>query len=121
MPARRLSSNTLDECSFLAWNHMPSRNRQRRSRSSPPRRTETPITIKLIAGILIIVDETDEKAQAKYEEYLSYADLERSLTLFGGWTGLDLDKWGDGENFKFTGLRANPEHVFELVGDYTCK
>ncbi|KAF4460305.1 Dimethyl-sulfide monooxygenase [Fusarium albosuccineum] len=62
--------------------------------------------IKLIAGILIIVDETAEKAQAKYEEYLSYADLEGSLTLFGGWTGVDLDKWGDDEDFKFSGPGA---------------
>lgn len=65
-----------------------------------------PATIKLIAGILIIVDETDEKAQAKYEEYLSYADLDGSLTLFGGWTGVDLDKWSDDEDFSFSGPGA---------------
>ncbi|CAM1510941.1 Fc.00g084540.m01.CDS01 [Cosmosporella sp. VM-42] len=65
-----------------------------------------PSTIKLIAGILMIVDETDEKAQAKYEEYLSYADLEGSLTLFGGWTGFDLDQWGEDEDFKFSGPGA---------------
>jgi hypothetical protein len=34
--------------------------------------------------MLVIVHETGEKAQAKYEEYLSYADLEGSLALFGG-------------------------------------
>lgn len=65
-----------------------------------------PSTIKLIAGILIIVDETDEKAQAKYEEYLSYADMEGSLNLFGGWTGVDLDQWDDDEDFKFSGPGA---------------
>ncbi|KAJ4260431.1 hypothetical protein NW762_007170 [Fusarium torreyae] len=63
-----------------------------------------PNRIKLIAGILIIVDETDEKAQAKYEDYLKYVDLEGTLTLFGGWTGTDLDKWSDDEDFKFAGL-----------------
>ncbi|KAF7563567.1 hypothetical protein G7046_g580 [Stylonectria norvegica] len=62
-----------------------------------------PSTIKIIAGMLVIVDETDELAQAKYEEYLTYADLEGSLTLFGGWTGVDLDKWSDDEDFKFAG------------------
>ena len=61
-------------------------------------------TIKLIAGILVIVDETDEKAQAKYNDYLSYADTEGTLALFGGWTGTDLDKWSDDEDFKFSGL-----------------
>jgi alkanesulfonate monooxygenase SsuD/methylene tetrahydromethanopterin reductase-like flavin-dependent oxidoreductase (luciferase family) len=62
-----------------------------------------PATIKTIAGISIIVDETDEKAQKKYEEYLSYADLEGSLTLFGGWTGTDLSTINDEDDLKFTG------------------
>jgi alkanesulfonate monooxygenase SsuD/methylene tetrahydromethanopterin reductase-like flavin-dependent oxidoreductase (luciferase family) len=65
-----------------------------------------PSHIKIIAGILIIVDETDEKAQAKYEDYLSYADLEGALNLFGGWTGVDLDKWGYDDDFKFSGPGA---------------
>lgn len=75
-----------------------------------------PTTIKLIAGILIIVDETDEKAQAKYEDYLSYADIEGTLTLFGGWTGVDLDQWGDDEDFKFTG----PGAVQSLVSTWSA-
>lgn len=60
-----------------------------------------PESIKLIAGVLIIVDETDEKAQAKYEEYLSYADDDGTLALFGGWYGVDISKWGDDEDFRF--------------------
>lgn len=52
------------------------------------------------------MDETDEKAQAKYEDYLSYADLEGSATLFGGWTGTDLSKFSDDEDFRFTGPGA---------------
>lgn len=65
-----------------------------------------PCSIKLLMGILVIVDETDELAQAKYEEYLSYADLEGSLALFGGWTGEDLDKFSDDEDFAFSGPGA---------------
>jgi alkanesulfonate monooxygenase SsuD/methylene tetrahydromethanopterin reductase-like flavin-dependent oxidoreductase (luciferase family) len=60
-----------------------------------------PDSIKLIAGIIIIVDETDEKAQAKYDDYLSYADDDGTLALFGGWYGVDLSKWGDDEDFRF--------------------
>lgn len=63
-----------------------------------------PWNIKLIVGMLIIVDETDEKAQAKYEEYLSYADLEGSLALFGGWTNTDLGDFDDDEELRFKGL-----------------
>lgn len=59
--------------------------------------------IKFIAGIFIVVDETDEKAQAKFNELLQYADLEGTAALFGGWTGTDLSQFGDDEDFAFTG------------------
>lgn len=38
----------------------------------------------------MITDETDAKAQAKYDEYLSYASGEGVLAFYGGWTGLDF-------------------------------
>lgn len=57
-----------------------------------------PSSIKFIVGITVIVDETDEKAQEKYEEYLTYADLEGSAALFGGWTGTDISKFADDED-----------------------
>ncbi|KAK7514071.1 luciferase-like domain-containing protein [Phyllosticta citriasiana] len=65
-----------------------------------------PQTLKLIVGMLVIVDETDEKARAKYEEYLSYADLEGSLALAAGWTGTDFGTFSDDEDFHFTGPPA---------------
>ncbi|KAI9745891.1 MAG: hypothetical protein M1818_000572 [Claussenomyces sp. TS43310] len=65
-----------------------------------------PDSIKLLVGIVVIVDETDEKAQKKYEEYLSYADLEGTAALFGGWTGHDLSKYGEDDDFRFTGSGA---------------
>jgi len=63
-------------------------------------------SIKLIVGVTIIVDETDELAQAKYQEYLSYSDIEGVATLFGGWTDHDLSKYSEDEDFKFTGAGA---------------
>jgi alkanesulfonate monooxygenase SsuD/methylene tetrahydromethanopterin reductase-like flavin-dependent oxidoreductase (luciferase family) len=62
--------------------------------------------LKLIVSMLIIVDETDELAQRKYDEYLSYADLDGSLALFGGWTGQDLGPYSDDDDFQFTGPGA---------------
>lgn len=59
--------------------------------------------MKFLAGVLVIVDETDEKAQEKYQSYLQYADLEGTAALFGGWTDHDLSKYGEDEDFKFTG------------------
>lgn len=55
---------------------------------------------------MVIVDETDAKAQAKYQTYLEYADLEGAAALFGGWTSHDLSKYSDDEDFKFTGSGA---------------
>lgn len=75
-----------------------------------------PNSVKTIAGIAVIVDETDEKAQAKYEEYLSYADLEGSMTLFGGWTGTDLSLIDDDDDMKFTG----PGAIQSLVSSWSA-
>lgn len=61
-----------------------------------------PSSVKIIAGITIIVDETDEKAQQKKEELLSYGDREGALALFGGWTGYDLSTYSDDEDFRFS-------------------
>ncbi|KAI1390529.1 Nitrilotriacetate monooxygenase component A/pristinamycin IIA synthase subunit A [Hypoxylon trugodes] len=57
-----------------------------------------PQHLKILTGITLIVDETDEKAQAKYRELLSYGDREGALALFGGWTGNDLSGYGDDED-----------------------
>lgn len=63
-------------------------------------------SMKFIAGIFIVVDETDEKAQAKFEDLLQYADLEGTAALFGGWSGTDLSKFSDDEDFAFKGPPA---------------
>ena len=57
--------------------------------------------IKVIAGVLVIVAETDEAAHAKFDALVQYGDREGALALFGGWTGYDLSKWGDDEDFRF--------------------
>lgn len=54
----------------------------------------------------MIVAETDELAREKYEEYLSYSDLEGSAALFGGWTGQDLPKFSEDEDFRFASSPA---------------
>ena len=42
----------------------------------------------------IVVDETDEKAKAKYEEYRQYVDLDGALALGSGWMGIDFSAYG---------------------------
>ncbi|QNO38729.1 LLM class flavin-dependent oxidoreductase [Protaetiibacter sp. SSC-01] len=43
--------------------------------------------------ITVITDETDEKAQAKYEDYLRYASPEGALVFMSGWMGVDLSQY----------------------------
>ncbi|PQE07414.1 xenobiotic compound family protein [Rutstroemia sp. NJR-2017a WRK4] len=60
-----------------------------------------PNSIKIVAGLLVIVAETDEKAKEKFELLASYGDREGALSLFGGWSGYDLSSYGDDEDFRF--------------------
>lgn len=73
-------------------------------------------SIKFIAGIFIVVDETDEKAQAKFQDLLQYADLEGTASLFGGWTGTDLSKFSDDEDFQFNG----PPAIQSMISAWTA-
>lgn len=73
-------------------------------------------SMKFIAGIFIVVDETDEKAQAKFEDLLQYADLEGTASLFGGWTGTDLSKFSDDEDFAFLG----PPAIQSMISAWTA-
>jgi len=41
-----------------------------------------------------IVGRTTDEAKAKYEEYKSYINVEASLALFSGTTGIDLSRYG---------------------------
>ncbi|MDQ0505849.1 LLM class flavin-dependent oxidoreductase [Xanthobacter agilis] len=49
-----------------------------------------PDSLKIFTLLTVITGPTDEAAQRKYEEYLSYASPEGALALYGGWTGLDF-------------------------------
>lgn len=71
---------------------------------------------KFIAGLFVCVDETDEKAEAKFKDLLQYADLEGTAALFGGWTGTDLSKFGNDDDFAFSG----PPAIQGLINTWTA-
>ncbi|MCT1602569.1 LLM class flavin-dependent oxidoreductase [Kocuria sp. p3-SID1433] len=62
--------------------------------------------VKIYAMLSVVVDETDEKAQAKYREYQSYANLEASQAIIGGWSGLDLSKFQEDEVLNYVKTEA---------------
>ncbi|HLS05689.1 MAG TPA: LLM class flavin-dependent oxidoreductase [Wenzhouxiangella sp.] len=47
-------------------------------------------SVRIFTMATVVVADTDEQEQAKYEDYRQYVDPEAALALFGGWTGLDL-------------------------------
>ncbi|RSL72056.1 hypothetical protein CEP53_001260 [Fusarium sp. AF-6] len=59
-----------------------------------------PSKIKVLALVTPIIGKTEEEALAKYNEYKKYASHEGALSLFGGWTGIDLDQYGDDEELR---------------------
>ena len=59
-----------------------------------------PTSIKVLALVTPILGRTEEEAQAKLADYRQYASHEGALALFGGWTGIDLSKYGDEEELR---------------------
>jgi FMN-dependent oxidoreductase (nitrilotriacetate monooxygenase family) len=77
-----------------------------------------PYHIKIIAGISLIVGDTDEAAKQKQQDLLKYGDRDGALTLFGGWTGVDLSQYTDDEDFQFSekpGIRSVVNRWAETV------
>ena len=58
-------------------------------------------SLKLIAAVLVIVAETDEAAQTKFQDLVRYGNREGALALFGGFSGYDLNKYSDDQDVRF--------------------
>lgn len=59
-----------------------------------------PSNIKVLALVTPILGRTEEEAQAKLKDYRQYASHEGALALFCGWTGINLDQYGDDEELR---------------------
>jgi dimethyl-sulfide monooxygenase len=47
-------------------------------------------SIKIFTLLTVITGDSDEAAERKYQEFLSYSSSEGMLALYGGWTGIDF-------------------------------
>lgn len=56
--------------------------------------------IKVLALVTPILGKSEDEAKAKLAEYRKYASLDGALALFGGWTGIDLSRYGDDEELR---------------------
>ena len=59
-----------------------------------------PNKVLVYAMATIIVDETDAKARAKYEDYQKYASYDGALVLMSGWTGIDFGRYAATDTVK---------------------
>lgn len=59
-----------------------------------------PQSIKFLALLCPILGKTEEEAVEKFEYFRSLGSIDGALALFGGWTGIDLDKYGDDEELR---------------------
>ncbi|MFG1394234.1 LLM class flavin-dependent oxidoreductase [Xanthobacter agilis] len=75
-----------------------------------------PSKILIYAMATIIVDETDAKARAKYEDYARYASYDGALVLMSGWTGIDFGRYAPTDTVKKVETNAiisTVEHLAE--------
>ena len=59
-----------------------------------------PSNIKVLALVTPILGQTEDEAQDKLRNFRRYASHKGALALFGGWTGIDLDKYDDEEELR---------------------
>lgn len=52
-----------------------------------------PSSLKTFVALSVIVAETDAAARAKFEEYENLVDIERTLTLISGYSGVDYSSY----------------------------
>ncbi|RJE23496.1 xenobiotic compound monooxygenase [Aspergillus sclerotialis] len=59
-----------------------------------------PQSIKFLALLCPVLGKTEEEAKEKYAYFRSLGSIDGALALFGGWTGIDLDQYGEDEELR---------------------
>lgn len=62
--------------------------------------------LKIYALLTVVVADSDHAAEQKYAAYRSYASTEGALTLYGGWSGLDLSTFDPDEPLRYVDTDA---------------
>ena len=66
--------------------------------------------------VTVIVDETDAKAQAKFEDFKSYSSYDGSLVFMSGWSGIDFGQYAPTDLVKHVETNAVQSLVEHLAG-----
>lgn len=77
--------------------------------------------VRIYAMQTIITDVDSAAAQAKFEDYKSYADIDGALALISGWMGVDLSTYGPddviGANVKSNAIQSSVATFQQASGD----
>lgn len=65
-----------------------------RIRALAAERGRDPRHLKILLAIAPVAGVTDAEARLRHQQMLEYASPEGAFALFGGWTGIDLSKYG---------------------------
>ncbi|WP_201402961.1 LLM class flavin-dependent oxidoreductase [Kaistia sp. 32K] len=65
----------------------------------------------------LIIDETDEKAQKRFEEYQNYVSYDGSLVFMSGWSGIDFGQYAPTDALKKVETNAIVSMVEHFAGN----
>ncbi len=65
----------------------------------------------------LIIDETDEKAQKRFEEYQTYSSYDGSLVFMSGWSGIDFGQYAPTDALKKVETNAIVSMVEHFAGE----
>ncbi len=60
-----------------------------------------PRALKIFALMTVITAPTDDEAHAKHRDFQRYASLDGALTLYGGWSGIDLSRYDPDQPLRY--------------------
>ncbi|MDQ0323159.1 FMN-dependent oxidoreductase (nitrilotriacetate monooxygenase family) [Pararhizobium capsulatum DSM 1112] len=75
-----------------------------------------PSKVYIYTLLTIITDETEAKAQKKFEEYKSYVSYDGSLVFMSGWSGIDFGQYAPTDLVKKVETNAIQSVVEHLAG-----
>lgn len=79
------------ECVFISgFSHKPVASIVADIRKRAAANGRDPSSVIIYTALTVICGTTDQEAQAKYDDYRKYVNLEGTLTLFSGYSGFDL-------------------------------
>ena len=73
-----------------------------------------PASMLVYAQALVVTGATEAEARARLQEYRQHIDIEASLTLLSGWTGVDFSRYGLDDTVEYIDTEAGRSALASL-------